>query len=74
MKNLLGLTPFVKALAGKPLGYQTLYHVPEGKTYAATVSGLTAIAAREGVRLGTTQVLIVEAGVIALAAVKVTVK
>jgi hypothetical protein len=74
MQNLLKLTQFLRALADKPLGFQTIYHVTEGKTYATTVSGLTAVAAREGVKIGTTQIIIVEAGVVALEAVKVTVK
>lgn len=74
MHNHHSLTEFIRILKDSQLGYSMLWHVPEGKSYTATVSGLTATAAREGVKISTAQVMIVEAGKVVELAVKVTAK
>ena len=74
MHNHLSLTEFIRTLKAAPLGYAMLWHVPQDKSYTATVSGLTATAAREGVKISTAQVMLVEPGKLVELAVKVTAK
>lgn len=74
MNNLLGFTDFIKHIGSSDLGHSALYIVQEGKSYQKTVSSLTAVAAKQNVKISTAQVLIVEAGQVAIYAVKVTKK
>lgn len=75
MQNLYSLTEFIRALTDRPLGFSSLYLVTEGKGYRGTCKALAATAAREGLKISTSQALIVDPATLGtLEAVKVTVK
>lgn len=75
MQNLYTLTDFIRLLTAKPLGFSALYLVTEGKGYRGTCKALTATAGREGLKISTSQALLIDPATLAtLEAVKVTVK
>lgn len=75
MQNLHTTTEMIRALAGRPMGFSCVFNLPEGKTYSQTVNILLATAGREGVKISTSQILIVDPASLATeTAIKITAK
>ena len=75
MQNIYSLTEFIRLLTSRPLGFSALYMVPEGKGYRGTCKALAATAAREQLKISTTQALVIDPATLAtIEAIKVTVK
>lgn len=75
MQNIHSLTEFIRALADRPLGFSSFYLVTEGKGYRGTCKALTATAGREGLKISTSQAIVIDPATLsAVEAVKVTVK
>lgn len=74
MENILGFTGFIRHLKTQKLGYSLVFYITDGKTYAGTVNSLTATAAREGIKISTSQVLMCEEGKTIVTAIRVTKK
>ncbi|URC22274.1 hypothetical protein CHUUTOTORO_01890 [Serratia phage vB_SmaM-ChuuTotoro] len=72
MENIFSLTEFIRELKSSALGRSLVYFVEPNKTYGTTVSGLTATASREGIKIGTSQILICEEGKQIITAIRVT--
>lgn len=73
VENLLTLTPFIRAIKDQPLGFSSVYMVPQGDDYASTQNKLIAVAGREGFKISTAQLYVVDSSSLkTVQAIKVT--